>query len=125
MSELDVKIQAALNRIDTLPPTADPSTLQQDIMHAFNVHRRKIMIIAGMKFLAAIILMIFCIFRFFQQTETLEQIAYATVTLMCCITISTIYSFFWLELSQSTLSREIKRLELQVALLAGSLEPKE
>jgi hypothetical protein len=67
--------------------------------------------------IVVIALWIFCIYQFFHQEAIMAMIAYASGAIMCAVVIVAITVFFWQEVSKNIFTREIKRLELQVALL--------
>jgi hypothetical protein len=62
-------------------------------------------------------LWLFCIYQFFHQEEIMAMITYASGAIMCSVVIARIAGFFFQEVNKSIFNREIKRLELQVALL--------
>ena len=78
---------------------------------------RNIMILTGVKWLVVVALWTFCIYQFFHQEEIMAMIAYASGAIMCSVVIAGIAGFFFQEVNKSIFNREIKRLELQVALL--------
>jgi glucan phosphoethanolaminetransferase (alkaline phosphatase superfamily) len=118
MSDLDDKIHKALMDItDADVQISNESSIYEDIMDTFSGQYRNIMMLTGMKWLAAMLLWLFCIYKFFQQEEIMPMIAYASGAMMCSVVLAAITVFFWQEVNKNIFNREIKRLELQIALL--------
>jgi phosphotransferase system glucose/maltose/N-acetylglucosamine-specific IIC component len=82
------------------------------------------MIITGIKMAVVGVLMLLCIFQFFQQETMMAMIAYATATVVFTVSYGCIFLFLWSQMNHNTTEREIKRLELQVALLIRELKNK-
>ena len=115
---LDNKIHKALLDItDADIQLTDESSIYEDIMNTFTGQYRNIMILTGLKWLAAMVLWLFCIYQSFQQDEIMAMIAYASGAIMCSVVLAAIAVFFWQEVNKNISNREIKRLELQIALL--------
>lgn len=58
---------------------------------------------------------------FFRVTTIREWIFYATVFLVSAMAVSILKIWFWMEMNRYTHTREIKRLELQVAKIVQTL----
>ncbi len=124
MNQLDQRIQEALQAASELPESIDETTLLQDILDTFQGKHRGLMIITGIKMAAVAVLMLFCIFQFFQQETMMAMMAYATATVVFVVSYACIFLFLWNQMNHNTTAREIKRLELQVALLIRELKNK-
>jgi len=124
MNQLDKRIQEALQAASELPESIDETTLLQDILDTFQGKHRGLMIITGIKMAVTVVLMLFCIFQFFQQETMMAMMAYATAAVFCVVAYACIFLFLWNEMNHNTTAREIKRLELQVALLIRELKDK-
>lgn len=59
---------------------------------------------------------------FFRATETRDWIMYASIFLFAGIAVAMLKMWYWMEMNRNTHSREIKRLEMQVARLAEAKE---
>ena len=117
-NSLDNKIHKALMDItDADIQFSDESTIYEDIMDTFSGQYRTIMILTGMKWLVVVALWAFCVYQFFHQQQIMAMIAYASGAIMCSVVIGAIAVFFFQEVNKNIFNREIKRLELQVALL--------
>lgn len=64
-------------------------------------------------------LSIYCLAKFFSTNVTNELIKWAVLFFICWSAISMIKLFVWMQMDKNALLRELKRLELQVAALAG------
>jgi phosphotransferase system glucose/maltose/N-acetylglucosamine-specific IIC component len=124
MNQLDKRIQEALQAASELPESIDETTLLQDILDTFQGKHRGLMIITGIKMAVMAALMLFCIFQFFQQETMMAMMAYATATVVFVVAYACIFLFLWNQMNHNTTAREIKRLELQVALLIRELKKK-
>ena len=124
MNQLDKRIQEALQAASELPESIDETTLLQDILDTFQGKHRGLMIITGIKMAVVAVLMLFCIFQFFQQETMMAMMAYATATVVFVVSYACIFLFLWNQMNHNTTAREIKRLELQVALLIRELKNK-
>jgi len=82
------------------------------------------MIATGIKMTFMAILMIFCAVQFFQQETMMAMMAYATATIVFVVSYACIFLFLWNQMNHNSTAREIKRLELQVALLIRELKNK-
>ena len=61
-------------------------------------------------------------FQFFEAEGMREMIAWSMAFLFCMLGVTIMKMWFWMEINKNTITREIKRLELQIASLAGKLE---
>lgn len=78
--------------------------------------------IASVKALAIAALGVWAVYEFFVQTSVQWQLACATLVVLSVVTLASIYNFFWITMNKNETNREIKRLELQLALLTNKLE---
>jgi Flp pilus assembly protein TadB len=124
MNQLDIRIQEALQAASELPESIDETTLLQDILDTFQGKHRGLMIITGIKMAVVAFLMLFCIVQFFQQETMMAMMAYATATVVFVVSYACIFLFLWNQMNHNTTAREMKRLELQVALLIRELKDK-
>ena len=121
-NELDARIKKALqsNTMDF----DDEKSVARDVMDTFKGKYRWFMIYNWARvFLVAVFMFLF-IYQFFQQQETQLMIAYATGVVVCVVAMSSIALFFWHSVNKNVVVREVKRLELQIALLVKQLEAK-
>lgn len=121
MNELDKKIAAALQQAATPIDADDDPTLLDDLTSIFGGRMRWIMILAWIKLALLVVVLLVCIYQFFLQESVMAMLAYATLATIAIVGIAGIYILSWIQISQNSTLREIKRLELQVALLAQQL----
>lgn len=60
---------------------------------------------------------IYCFMQFMDSSETKDQILYATIIIMSVFSIGMLKLWNWMQMDKNTVIREMKRLELQVAVL--------
>ncbi|MBL7189304.1 MAG: hypothetical protein ISS70_23495 [Phycisphaerae bacterium] len=65
---------------------------------------------------------IFGAVKFFGTDQTRSQIMYAAIFIAGCQFVALTKIFAWQMIHRNSIKREIKRLELRIAALAGSLE---
>ncbi len=71
--------------------------------------------------LAFLILAIYSAVRFFRVTDTKHEVLFATIFICCFNGIGLMKVFAWQMIHRNSIKREIKRLELRLAELAGAL----
>lgn len=122
MNDLDKRIEQALRNSSGSVDITDEATILEDLAATFKGQYRTILIIAWTKLLAVTALWLFAIYEFFFQETTMGMIGYASLAVICTVSMTSISIMLWIILSRNTTIREIKRLELQVALLTNKLE---
>ena len=60
-------------------------------------------------------LMIYSGFRFFEATETKDLILWAVLFMYASLCVAMLKLWTWMDMQKNTVTREIKRLELQIA----------
>lgn len=63
---------------------------------------------------------IWSVIRFFGETQTREQIMWAVVFLFSAQSIGMLKLWYWMLMNRNAVTREVKRLEFQVARLASA-----
>ena len=69
--------------------------------------------------LVMFVLSIYCVVQFFNTDITNELIMWVGAFFICWSAVAMIKLFVWLQMDKNALLRELKRLELQVAAMAG------
>lgn len=118
MTNLDDAIRDALTPDD--PNALDPTDrgLQSAITRAFTRHMRALMVIAWIKMIffiagAAVAASIFA------TTDTPRtQIGAAAVSTILAVSTGQMFIIYWMQVTRSMTTRELKRLELQITRLA-------
>lgn len=121
MTDLDKRIFEALKEEDreVLKSYSEEAGLFELVGASFKGKQRFFSI--GIWILNPIILgaAIYCGLQFFSADSTQYQMAWMAGFLLSFISIGQLKVWYWMELNKITMLREIKRLELQVALLAS------
>ncbi|MFD2727721.1 DUF6768 family protein [Hyunsoonleella rubra] len=68
------------------------------------------------------ILLIYCIIQTMEVENTNDLLLWVGATLLCFLTMSMIKIYIWMQIHRNALTREIKRLELQVSSLSHKLK---
>ena len=124
MSELDDKIREALRQEDAElfeEFGAEPSMYEM-VMETFRGRYRWMAFVAVFWTLVFIVLFIFAGIRFFDAEATKDMLMWAAACVVCWSAVFMMKVWYWMELNKNSLTREIKRLELQIARLAGRLK---
>lgn len=114
---LDQSIMDALNAEDLRFEDFDEQSLHEALVEVFVGKSRWV---AALGFFITLIFLglgALSAYRFFQVDSTREMIAWATAFLFCGTTIAMLKVWYWLQMSQNAVTREIKRFELQLARL--------
>lgn len=74
-----------------------------------------------------VILLLFALFvysliQFLNTTQIQELVRWASVGLFSILALSIMKIYFWMQMDKNDLKRELKRIELQIAVLSGKLE---
>ena len=122
MTDLDETIRAVLKAEDaeTLEQYGDDAPLFETVVDLYRGRRKGINILLTLASLGLFGLLLFCGYRFFQVESTREMIMWSTGVVTLFIWLVLFKLWFWLEMVRHSVVREVKRLELQVALLNQS-----
>ncbi|TYA71669.1 DUF6768 family protein [Seonamhaeicola marinus] len=66
-------------------------------------------------------LLIYCIIQTFDVEDTNDLIIWVGACIFCFITMSMIKIYVWMQIHRNALTREIKRLELQISSLSSKI----
>jgi len=122
MNDLDTRIAQLLRQSSAAAPDTDDMTLREEILATFRGRHRTLMIPTVIKMVVAGLLFYACVWQFFRQDAMMPLIAWASAAIICVIVAATTLLFLWSQLNHNMTVREIKRLEVQCALLARALE---
>ncbi len=124
MTNIDAKIRRALEATDI--DLADEFDGDQSMMEmVFDTFRGTgkwltfFAIFWGLVFMAG---SVFGIIQLFRAQELHEHILWGLGVMFCFSAISLMKIWFWMQMNRNSILREIKRVELQVARLAGKLQ---
>ncbi len=120
--ELDRLIQEALGKddVELLDHFGEQSTAEL-LSETFRGRRRLVAIggvAANVLFFGAAIL---SVLRFLQASDQRSMLIWGGAAALCLGTVTAIKVWYWLEMARLALARDIKRVELQVALLSQQL----
>lgn len=123
MTELDEKIQEALRKEDAelFEELSGEPSMYEMVMETFRGRYRWMAFVAVFYTIVFIALFIFAGIKFFHADETRDMLMWAAACVVCWSAIFMMKVWYWMELNKNALTREIKRLELQIARLAGRL----
>ncbi len=122
MNNLDQRIQALLKQASDLPEHIDEPSVADEIISTFKGRRSWLLKWAAVKMIAAVVFMLFFAYQFFQQDSVMAMIAFATGTLLCAFAYASVFLFVWIQMNHNNTVSEIKRLELQLAILSRKLD---
>jgi uncharacterized membrane protein YciS (DUF1049 family) len=123
MNELDNKIREALRKEDAelFEEFCSEPSMYEMIMETFRGKYRWMAFVAVFWTLVFIVLFILAGIRFFNAETTKDMLMWAAGCVVCWSAVFMMKVWYWMELNKNSLTREIKRLELQIARLAGRL----
>ncbi len=124
MNNIDDKIRRALEATDA--DLADEFDGDQSMMEmVFDTFRGTQKWLTFLAIFGSFVFMagsVFGIIQLFKAQETREHILWALGVVFCFSAISLMKIWFWMQMNRNSILREIKRVELQVARLAGKLQ---
>ena len=126
MNELDKKIREALRAEDAeLVDEFDkePSMFEM-LFETFRGKHRWLVFLSIFWTCVFMALAVLSVIQFFRAEETRELVMWAAASALFLSGVSMMKVWFWMELNKNAVTREIKRLELQIARLAGRMKEK-
>lgn len=119
-SSIDDKIREALRKEDAelLDHYRGEPPLHEMLIDTFRGGNRFLNAMAIVATLITMILLVTSGYQFFQAESTRAMIAWASAFVTCAVATGLLKIWFWLELNKNSVTREIKRLELQIANLS-------
>ncbi len=124
MKDLDKKIQEALRNEDAElfdEFSAEPSIFEM-LMQTFRGRHRWLVFLTMFWTVVFMVLGVLSVIRFFRAEDTRDMLMWAAASAFFLSGVSMMKVWYWMELNKNSLAREIKRLELQVARLAGRIK---
>ena len=124
MNELDRKIREALRQEDAEifeDFGGEPSVLEM-LMETVRGRHRWLTLLGVFWGIVFMVLGVLAAIQFFRAQETRDLVMWAAATIVCLSAVSMMKIWYWMELNKNALTREIKRLELQIARLAGRIK---
>ncbi len=123
MKNIDEQIREALRRDDAelLEHYRGDLPIHEQLIETFHGRNRWLNALAFVFSFAAFGLVCFAAYQFFQAETTRAMIAWATAFMWGLLSVAMLKMWFWMEMHRFSLTREIKRLELQIANLSRQL----
>lgn len=124
MNELDKKIKEALRQEDAElfeDLGGEPSVFDL-VIDTFRGKHWWLTVLTIFWSLVFFVLAILSAVRFFNTDDSRDMMMWALAFIFCMMAVSMMKMWFWMELNKNAITREIKRLELQIARLAGRIK---
>ena len=123
MRDIDRKIQEALRAEDEdlFTEYGGEQGLLEMVFDSFRTKQRWWIAIIIVSTIGFMVLMVMAIIKFFEVETVREMIMYGLATTYLGGAIAMSKLWYFMELNKNTLTREIKRLELQIARLSSRL----
>jgi len=123
MTEFDDKIRQALRaESDSVWKDAEEQNLFEQALGVMRGKQKLLSIMVSIVVAAFFGFMVYTVFRFFGAETTRTQIAWAAGFMFSNAAIGMLKLWFWMQMDKNAVIREVKRLELQVATLAGIIK---
>ena len=119
MNELDRRIRAALQQenADISNDMGDEPSVWEMLLETCRGRRRWLALLGAFWTLGFLVLGVLAAIQFFQVQDTRDQLMWAVATIMCMSAVSMLKIWYFMEINKNAITREIKRLELQIARL--------
>ena len=124
MNELDKKIKEALRQEDAElfeDLGGEPSVFDL-VIDTFRGKHWWLTVLTIFWSLVFFVLAILSAVRFFKTDDSRDMMMWALAFIFCMMAVSMMKIWFWMEMNKNAITREIKRLELQIARLAGRIK---
>ena len=124
MNELDKKIKEALRQEDAElfeDLGGEPSVFEM-IIDTFRGKHWWLTVLTFFWTLVFFVLAILSAVRFFKTDDSRDMMMWALAFIFCMMAVSMMKMWFWMEMNKNAITREIKRLELQIARLASRIK---
>ncbi len=124
MSDLDDKIREALRKEDAelFKDFDDEPSVFDMLMETCRGRHRWLNILGAFWTLVFVVLGILAAVKFFGAESTRNIVMWAAACILCMSAVSMLKVWYFLEINKNAVTREIKRLELQIARLAGRIK---
>jgi hypothetical protein len=124
MSELDDRIRQALQDEDAelLAEFGKEPSIFEMLMETVRGRHRWLTVFGVCWGIIFTVLAMVSAVAFFRAEATREMLMWAAACVICVSALSMVKVWYWMELNKNAVTREIKRLELQIARLAARIE---
>ena len=122
MRDLDRKIREALGAEDAdMLEKYGEQSIHEMLIDSFRGKSRWLVVMTFAATLVFLALTVFSAVQFFRAASDRQMIVWAVAVAFGLLSIGMIKIWYWMELNKNALTREIKRVELQIARLAARL----
>jgi uncharacterized membrane protein YciS (DUF1049 family) len=123
---IDDKIREALRKEDAelLENYRGEAPFHEMLLDSFRGRNRFLNVMAFVATFIVMALLVTSGYQFFQADSTRAMIGWATGFVTCAVASGLLKIWFYLEINKNSLTREIKRLELQIAHLSRQVGAK-
>lgn len=120
MTDIDRRIREALAAEDAelLEHYGGEPSIQEMIVETFHGRWRWLVLLTFVVGTAAAVMLMICAYQFFHAETARAMIGWSTGFVWCALFIVMVKVWYSLELNRNAVTREIKRLELQIAQLS-------
>ncbi len=124
MNVLDDKIREALQKEDAelFEDVGSEPSIYEMLMETFRGRHRWLVFLTMFWTIVFMVLGVLSVVRFFRAEETRDMLMWAAASAFLLSGVSMMKVWYWMELNKNSVTREIKRLELQIARLAGRIK---
>ena len=120
----DKKIKEALRKEDAelFDEIGDEPSLFEMYMESFRGRNRWMAVVAVIYTISFTVLFILSAIKFLNAETTRDMLIWATACIICLVLVAMCKLWSWMEIQKNAVTREIKRLELQIVRLAGRIK---
>lgn len=124
MTDLDKKIREALREEDSelFDEFAGEASIFEMLMETFRGKHRWLVFLTMFWTLVFLVLGVLSVVRFFRAEDVHDTVMWAAASAFFLSGVTMMKVWYWMELNKNAVTREIKRLELQIARLAGRIK---
>ncbi len=124
MNDLDDKIREELRKEDAelFDEFSEETSVFEMLIETCRGKRRWLSIFGGILTMIFLVLGVLSAVKFFDAQTTKDMIMWASACILCMSAVSMLKMWYFMEMNKNATTREIKRLELQIARLAGRLK---
>ena len=124
MNDLEKKIREALRKEDAelYKEFEDEPSVFEMLMETCRGRRRWLNMLGAFWTLVFVVLGVLAAVKFFGAVATRDIVMWAAACILCMSAVSMLKVWYFLEINKNAVTREIKRLELQIARLANRIK---
>lgn len=124
MNDLDRKIREALRKEDAelFAEVGEEPSIFEMILETCSGRRRWLAILGAVYSLVFLVLGVLSAVQFFGAESSRDQLMWVAAFIFCMMAVSMLKMWYFMEMNKNSVTREIKRLELQIARLASHIK---